>query len=407
MHLFPLKISGFDHQFGLKLGFKIGEFEPELNSFTEKSILISKSFLEVIEKFPAEGLTCIYASLYDYRNEVAGFYLFQIKYFRASQSMKFNEEDDIFCKLHKKMKSLVANLVEFNTLIGGNLLLSGPFGFLLKDKYRSHEGLIYQHVIEQTQEWLKTQGYDCNILLIKDYFEEHKLLKESTFHSFSIQPNMMMDIPSEWNHFNDYLDALHSKYRIRAKRAFKSVTEIEKKELSGAEVNALNESLYKLYKETATHAEFNLLDLHPAYFNQLKNYLGAHIHFYSYTLENVLVAFFTIIEDGDEAEAHFLGINESYNREYQLYLNVLFDIIHHSIDLKKKRIRFSRTAIEIKSSVGAKAVGMTCYIKHRKVINNTFVPYLLDFLNQKQEYVIRHPFKEIQEIGVKSELLKV
>ena len=43
---------------------------------------------------------------------------------------------------------------------------------------------------------------------------------------------------------------------------------------------------------------------------------------------------------------------------------------------------------------------MTCYIKHRRVINNTFVPYVLDFLNQKTNYVIRHPFKESEEVGL-------
>lgn len=400
MQYIPLKISGLENNFRLRVGFKIHDFKSALESFTSKSSLVSYDYLKTIEDFPPNGLRPFYAALYDDQDDAIGFFLFQIKYFKANQSIKFGQDDDLFSRIHLKMRSIVAGLVEFNTLICGNLLLTGSFGYLLQNKYKSHESLMYQFVIEESQGWLRANGYDCNVILVKDFYSFHRILEESTFHAFSIQPNMILDMNSDWTDFSDYLNALHSKYRIRAKRAFKAAEKVSKKELNLDEVIELNDQLYSLYKQTATHAEFNLLDLHQDYFKELKRHLREHVHFFTYYIEGELSAFYTIIIDGNESEAHFLGINEELNRKHQLYLNILFDIIRFSILNNKIRIRFSRTAIEIKSSVGARPYAMTCYIKHRRVINNTFVPYVLDFLNQKQDYVIRHPFKESEEVSV-------
>ncbi len=400
MQFIPLKISGLESSFQLGLGFQIQDYISVLNAFPSKSSLISYEFLKTIEDFPPNGLRPFYAALYDERHEVIGFFLFQIKYFKAHQSIKFEQDEDLFCRIHRRMRSIVAGLVEFNTLVCGNLLLTGPYGYLIQNKFKSHESLIYQFVIEESQGWLRASGYDCNVILVKDFYSTQKILDESTFHSFSIQPNMILHLKEDWHEFSDYMNALHSKYRIRAKRAFKAAEPVVKKELSSEEVTELNDDLYALYKQTATHAEFNLLDLHANYFKELKIKLGDRLHFFSYLIEGKLNAFFTIIDDGTDAEAHFLGINEELNRKHQLYLNILFDIIRYSISRKKGRIRFSRTAIEIKSSVGAKPFAMTCYIKHRHVINNTFVPYVLDFLNQKQNFIIRHPFKVPEEVSL-------
>ena len=168
---------------------------------------------------------------------------------------------------------------------------------------------------------------------------------------------------------------------------------IIRKELTLEEIQHHQKHLFGLYRQTATNAEFNLVDLHPEYFVQLKNNLNEKFHLYTYCKNGQILAFFTIIEDNDQDEAHFLGIDEGLNKEYQLYLNILFDLIRSSIQRRQKRIRFSRTALEIKSSIGAVPHALTCYIKHRKVINNTFVPYLLDFLNPSHDWVPRHPFK--------------
>jgi hypothetical protein len=52
-------------------------------------------------------------------------------------------------------------------------------------------------------------------------------------------------------------------------------------------------------------------------------------------------------------DTYFLGYDDSIQREKMLYLNMLYDMIAYSINKGFKEIIFARTALEIKSSVGA------------------------------------------------------
>ena len=106
-----------------------------------------------------------------------------------------------------------------------------------------------------------------------------------------------------------------------------------------------------------------------------------------------LIGFYTTIQNGDELEAHFLGMDLEKNRTQQLYLNMLFDIIRDAIEVNAAKIVFARTAMEIKSSVGAKAVEMSSFIRHRNTFSNRFISQLMGFLSPTETWQPRHPFK--------------
>jgi hypothetical protein len=61
---------------------------------------------------------------------------------------------------------------------------------------------------------------------------------------------------------------------------------------------------------------------------------------------------------------YFLGYNESIQRNKMLYLNMLYDMIAYSINKNFKEIVFARTALEIKSSVGAKPQILYGFAQH-------------------------------------------
>ena len=47
-----------------------------------------------------------------------------------------------------------------------------------------------------------------------------------------------------------------------------------------------------------------------------------------------------------------------------MYLNMLFDMAFYGIENQFKKVVFARTAMEIKSSIGAKPYKMNIYLKH-------------------------------------------
>ncbi len=104
--------------------------------------------------------------------------------------------------------------------------------------------------------------------------------------------------------------------------------------------------------------------------------------------------FITFLDDGNDLVGHFLGASTDINTKYQLYLNMLIHYIRHGIHGRFQRILLARTAIEIKSSVGAEPEEMMCFIAHRNKLYNRWVPNLLEFLKPRKPYILRTPFKE-------------
>ena len=137
-----------------------------------------------------------------------------------------------------------------------------------------------------------------------------------------------------------------------------------------------------------------MIDLNEKYLAALELHLSEQFTLYAYYLEGKLIAFYTTIRNHDELDAHFLGYEKALNHDYQLYLNILYDIVKIGIDTGCKRIVFARTALEIKSSIGAEAHNLNCYLRHQHSVANKFVPTILDYLKPVEVWQPRHPFKE-------------
>ena len=77
-----------------------------------------------------------------------------------------------------------------------------------------------------------------------------------------------------------------------------------------------------------------------------------------------------------------------------MYLNMLYNMACYGIDNRFKSIVFARTAMEIKSSIGAKPYPMYIYLNHtNSFIANTVLKGIVKYMNPIQEWQERNPFK--------------
>jgi len=126
----------------------------------------------------------------------------------------------------------------------------------------------------------------------------------------------------------------------------------------------------------------------------MKKVLGEKFNFVGYYHEQKLIGFRSTFILENEIEAHFVGLNYSINKELELYQNILYDYVKDSLDKKAKHLFLGRTAAEIKSTLGAEAIELTCYIRHRNPLSNRIIKPFVDFL-KPSEWIPRNPFKEI------------
>ena len=309
-----------------------------------------------------------------------------------------NESPCLFGTFSKYLKGLVAKKIDYNALVCGSLLLTGEHGFYFSNSTPEHQINILEAGLIAAKSILDSDGTKITLTLLKDFFDYtangYNNFKEHSYNEFSVQPNMIFDINEDWKDFNDYLNALSSKYRVRVRRGRKKLFGIVRKELSEADLEHHNNEIHSMYLNIAKAAGFNVVQLHPGYFKGIKSALGERVKLYGYFLDKKLVAFYSLILNYEELEAHFLGYDDTYNKEYQIYFNILLDMVDRAIEFKVNKIVLSRTALEIKSSIGAKAFDMYCYIKHRNSFSNRFLNPILDYLKPKDEWVPRHPFKD-------------
>jgi hypothetical protein len=372
----------------------------------ERDFFLSLDYLEALEKTPPADFSFAYLVITQpITDKIVGFMACQIKYFDASKSFNFNDKNpSIYDKLKVNSQKFVAKLTRFSTLIIGNLTLTGQHSFYFNDD-EINDFELKKLLYTEGSSFLKKQLWDkykikIASVFVKDFYQDSsnyalmQAVKNQGYNEFQVEPNFVFDIKNDWKTMDNYLDALASKYRVRAKRAFKKLgKEVEKKEFFEERIIANKLKINELYEQVSKGAGFNLVDLNPDYFLQMKINLGDNFRLFGYFLDQKLIGFYTIINNGEELEAHFLGYDASLNHEHQIYLNMLFDLINLGIEGNFKRIIFSRTAHEIKSSVGAEPVEMSLFMKHDNLIMNRLLPIILRVLSPREVWTPRAPFK--------------
>lgn len=364
-------------------------------------LFLQRPYLGVLESNPPEGMRFGY--LVFYRNEEpVGVALCQIKYFKGDDNITelnvSQKEPCFFHGLGQWFKRWVAGKTAADILICGNMLLTGEHGY-----YFDHQKIAPLQSVELLEKALDDvigtmgrEGVKMPVILVKDIAPEQQnhsnTLMNKGFVEFTIQPNMVLELP--FRDFDDYLAAMSTKYRTRAKRAMKKLDGVEKKEMSLADIQRELPRIYALYREVAKNAGFNMVDLNEYYLLALKRDLGQSFRMCGYYQGDTLLAFHTTICNGTEMEAHFLGYDKSLNHDLQLYLNCLYDIVRHAFECGCKTIVFGRTALEIKSSVGAVSNDLYCYLRHQNSLINNFTGTILEYLKPVEEWLPRHPFKE-------------
>jgi predicted N-acyltransferase len=280
-------------------------------------------------------------------------------------------------------------------------MLTGPNTFRFSKTITQENGFMaLDSAMKDIKNRLAKKGIKTHLTIWKDFkVDEPKdavIPNVESYYKFSTQPNMVLDIRENWQSEQNYVSDLNKKYRDQYKRARKKHEGIVKRKLSLAEIKAHNDHIYELYFNVAKNAPFNTFWLARNHFVALKELLQERFLFYGYFLGDDLIGFDTLIKNGTSMDTYFLGYDENCQRDKMLYLNMLYNMIGYSIKKNYKKVIFARTALEIKSSVGAKPVNLYGYIRHSNTMLNAMMPKLFPYFEPEMIWKERHPFKDAE-----------
>ena len=163
--------------------------------------------------------------------------------------------------------------------------------------------------------------------------------------------------------------------------------------MSLEDIISQEKKIYELYYYVAKNAPFNTFFLAKNHFSSFKKQCGKRFILIGYFLNNELIGFHTLLLNGTTLETYFLGYDEQVQKEKMLYLNMLYNMTKYGIENQFKKIIFGRTALEIKSSIGAEPIVMSGFIYHNNKLINKYFDKIFPRLEPKITWQQRHPFK--------------
>ncbi len=373
----------------------IDEVPQEWDDLVVHDILLNRAYLKALEEASPKNINPFYIGVFK-ADILIGVALVQ----RVQLYLKDMFRDTKVSCVKTFLKDTISKVLKGNILVVGNLTHTGQHGMYFNSEEISKSdfySFIFQGISEIEAIIKKNQGKTIRLIMLKDFFEDDVMLDDAFFqkeklHRAIVQPNMVMNIRDVWRCNDDYISCMNKKYRTRYKRAKKKLNSIVCKEMSLEEVKSNSNILHRLYLNVSNNAKFNTFILPKNHFYTYKLQLKENFRVFGYYLKDELIGFFTLILNNDQLETYFLGYDSKHQYPNQLYLNMLYEMAKFGIEYNFKDVIYARTAMEIKSSVGAKPKAMRLYLKHTNSILNAILKQVFRLMNPSQDWEERHPF---------------
>ncbi|MBK7635351.1 MAG: hypothetical protein IPJ13_14535 [Saprospiraceae bacterium] len=156
-----------DQGFKIEIFDRISDVEESWTIMSEgNDIFFSPDFIKIIENYPASDIVPYYG-LVTFDNIPVGIVYFQSKYVTLKENLRKSEHQQrsSFQKITEPIKQAVVGSINFQTIICGNLLLTGRYGFCFKSEIsRDQQFYLVIQATDRLNQYLSKKG------LLRDSF---------------------------------------------------------------------------------------------------------------------------------------------------------------------------------------------------------------------------------------------
>ncbi len=395
----PIRKAGELSAFKFTLHSSIDQIHEDLvNQISlDKSVYFQHNYLKAVEQSNAQ-IEHRYVVIYKEDLPIS-FASFQI--LNTSFSVPNDNTSKVLLNLKSSVEFVTRTPIEehlkLKVLVCGNAFITGEHGIVINNKV--DKKLVMQVLAEATDEickYEKAQKNKVSLVLFKDFKSDSLHISDAIqdygFSSFKADPNLVFELSPDWKRFDDYKNALKAKYRTKLNKALKCSAELEVVDVDAEFFSKNIDQFNALYAQVDQKASFHLGTINMQTFIELKKSYQEDFIVWAYFIEDKMVGYLSAFRHLDTLDAHFIGLDYSVNRTYYVYQRMLYDYVKIALDLKLSRIKFGRTAGEIKSTIGAHPNDLTLYVRH----NNRFINKLTPLVSKSikpAKFNLRKPFK--------------
>jgi hypothetical protein len=357
----------------------------------------SKAFLSALEGINNTQCRLLFPAVYDHEGLLAAAYFTVLPLDDALiQSFTDYSADGAKDFFGRVSAQLVYPLLKGGRgktiLMVGNPHVSGSYATVFRPgTSEANKAALLRYMMSQTQ--LEAGPFDVWIVKDCSINIASNSKQAAAFITVPTLPLMQVNLNPDWHTFTDYLNAMSAKYRIRAKAALKRSVGLETEVWNSAQILAHQNAIEELYASVFNAAKFRFHPLPFDYIKKLTQFPNeSPFRFTVWKHADKLVGFSLLLCKGDFADAHLVGLDYAYNRSHALYLNMLYRYINDGIALRIRQLNLGRTAMEIKSTVGAEPLEHFVYFKFKNKLRHNLAGCLASGVGH-ETWVQRHPFK--------------
>lgn len=363
----------------------INEWEQLL---TPNDVFLSIGFLSLIETYHKNEISPNYLIIKE-KNKTIGILYSQTFKLSSKKLKEYINYGNPGFNLIRLIKSQLANFVNLKVGFLGNLFLTNEIGFKLHPNYTNKIDL--NKVLSQLQD-----QNDNKLIMIPPFFKDYFKFSEVYFKEINIEPDMHLKIPNSWKSFDDYFNAIQSKYKKRYRKNLMISSNIKTKVLDKAEIKQHTIVLHNLFDNVYNKSSFNAAKFNTNIFSDLKEFIP-NTSIVGYFIGDKMIGFSSNILIKNTMYAHFVGLDYEVSHELDLYSKMLYDKIEYAIENKVELIKFGRTASEFKSNFGASPQSNIGYVYDSSGVLLSLLSPLLKIIKEKKWHQ-RNPFKEEYKI---------
>ena len=354
----------------------------------DKNVYFSKPLLKAFELSNPQ-IEFKYISISDTQKNTAALALVQV----INLSVEGTLKNIKVASLARKFLSLFFCNEHIKIMFCGNVFLSGEHGIRSSDRVSKSE---IMNQIATALDAVAANTKPLHAIFIKDFKETSlkntRELLNFGYSEIKVEPNMIVQLDSQWKTFEDYKNILKSKYRVKANKADSTSNDLETRLFTEHDFETYKDELQALYQNTITNASFNAQVLNLNTYIHLRASFKDDFIVKAYFLENKLVGFLTALVNKNALDAHFIGLDYELNKSHAIYPRILNDYIRIGIQKQVTSINLGRTASEIKTTIGANPLQLSCYIKHKNPFLNSLIKPFFRRIKIK-EFKQHSPFK--------------
>lgn len=212
---------------------------------------------------------------------------------------------------------------------------------------------------------------------------------------FEAEPFMILNIRKNWQSFQDYLNDMLSKYRVRANKVFQMSSELQMEKIFADEMEtALLQRCAMLLQQTLKEKTLAMNTNLQGILHRFSDHFGPNMQFRMYKKENEIVGFISCSIQNQNLIAWHVGYEANIARETHIYQRMLYDLVDEAIKNNCTCINFGRTATEIKSTLGAEPMPNKFVVFAKNRLMQAGLRYFKRKHYKPAEYTIRRPFKD-------------